>query len=134
MANSIVGAAAASDARTLEQVLADLQDDAKVAKRLGHVHDAELLERAVREVKGAARTYLLWLNESEAKLWSGMSLRWLRAEYPKLEAIGFAITKDGRRLFRACGLPRRADLEAMREAGRQAGLADTTTADQKSAA
>lgn len=107
---------------TLEQVLADAREDAEVLKRTGHRHDAELTEQLLDRVERSARLFLLWLNEEEAQLWSGMSLRWLRAEYSKLVALGFAEERNGRRRFRACALPRRADLDAMREAGRLAGL------------
>lgn len=109
-------------AETLEQVLADEREDAAVLARKGHAHDAELMTRILDRVEKATRVYLLWLNEDDAELWSGRSQRWLRSEYPNLEAHGLAELRNGRRYFRAVALPRRADLAAMREAGRRAGM------------
>ena len=106
----------------LEQVLADAYADAAALKRAGHTRDAEMITSLLDRVRRASRTYLLWLNEADARLWSGMSRRWLRTEFEKLEALGFAELREGKPWFRACALPRRADLEELREAGRLAGM------------
>ena len=107
---------------TLEQVIADERADAAVLARNGHRHDAELLERVLARVEKAARYYLLWLHENEAESWSGRSARWLRAEFHTLAALGLAEWRQGRRYFRACALPRRAEFADARQAGRLAGL------------
>lgn len=112
--------------KSIEQVIGDWTESAVTAARLGHEHDAKLIRAVLHDVQESSRTYLLWLNETEAQRWSGKSRRWLRAEFEQLQAIGFAELRDGRRMFRACALPRRADLDALREAGRLAGM-DTAT-------
>jgi len=94
-------------ARPLEQTLADWLEDAQVARRLGHEHDAELIERFAREVKAAAEDQLTWLSEAQVVVRSGCSARWWRARFPELAADGHARLREGRREYRQVAIPRR---------------------------
>ena len=106
---------------TLEEVLADMRGDAAVLRRNGDDRTASVLERFARHVAGAAEDYLAWLDESDARLQSGHGVEWLRARYPEWFRQGHARMNGRHRQYRQVVIPRRADPEAAREAGRQAG-------------
>ena len=105
---------------TLEQVLADAREDAKVLERAGHVRDARLLGGLVERVAHAAADYLVWLNEREAHLRSGRSVAWLRSRFPEWERQGHAKLDGRRRMYRTLIVPTRADTAAAYAAGRRA--------------
>ena len=98
---------------TLEQVLADWREKANTL-RLSRAHvTPETLERCLTEVEQAAEPYLRWLNEVDAHLYSGRSLRWLRGEYAHWAAEGHAKKHQGRRFYRMAVLPVKANVEAL---------------------
>ena len=106
--------------KLLEQVLADIRGDAAVLRRNGHQRDADVREKLAEEVAEAAHEYLTWTSESEAMLRSGKSQEWLRARFPGWEEQGHAKREGRERRYRMLIVPRRANVEAAFEAGREA--------------
>ena len=108
--------------KTLEQVLADLREEAAVLRANGHAAQAQTLERALDEVRESANDYLAWISESEAILRSGKGLDYLRSRRAAWAEDGAAEQRNGRRWFyRRVVVPRRtlssiAREEASREA------------------
>jgi len=114
--------------RDLADVVADWRGDAAVLRRRGNGASADILDRCADEATRAAEEWLLWLSEGEAQLRSGYSVAWLRSRFDAWRREGHA-RQTGRhtRLYRACIIPRRANVataaERGREAARKAGAA-----------
>jgi hypothetical protein len=107
----------------LESVLADKREDAAVLRRLGHAHDADLIEGICDAFAAAAEDYLRWLNEGDAMLQSGWSADKLRRQFPAWERLGHAQYDDKRRrIYRQLIVPHRANTIAARERGRRAAM------------
>ena len=104
---------------TLEELLADLQDEANVLKMHGQVFQANTLHGACDRVREVMAPYLDWLTEDEARARSGRSVDWLRGQLPEWEALGPAKRDGKRRLYRRLIVPRRANLEAARAAAQR---------------
>lgn len=98
---------------TLEQVLADWHGKADTLRRTQAHVTPDTLERCLRDVETAAEPYLRWLNEVDAHLYSGRSLRWLRGEYPRLAVTGGAKRVHGKRFYRMAVLPVKPNVEAV---------------------
>jgi hypothetical protein len=93
--------------KTLEDVMAAWRADAATLKRLGHAHEADLIERVLKDVEAAAEEYMTWLTESDARLRSGKSERWIRQLWRQLKPLGHAHTdREGRRRLRMLMVPR----------------------------
>lgn len=103
----------------LEQVLADLRGDAAIARRLGHHQQAEQLEALADRVAASAEPWLRRLTEEDARLKSGRSLRWLRAQGPAWMALDCAWRIDGQWFFRDCIVPQRQHRSAAAEDARR---------------
>ena len=104
----------------LEQVLADLREEATILRANGHAAQAATLLRAVQQVADACPDYLRWLSEAEAVLRSGKSAAWLRARYPEWEQMGHArAPRRGVREYRAVIIP----VAPLRAVERQRGAA-----------
>jgi len=97
----------------LEDVLAELREDAEVLRRNGHTAQAISIEHACTRVAVAMRDYLDWLTEDEAMLKSGYTLGKLRKRFPEWAALTPAMARlkgEGRRakrLYRRCIVPQR---------------------------
>lgn len=104
----------------LGQVLADWREQASILRRRGHPREAKHIEQLCDDVKYAAGTYLDWLTEDEAMLRSGRSRTYLRARFPEWQSEHMALAEGRRRRYRACVIPRRADVEAAKAAARVA--------------
>lgn len=100
--------------RSLEQVLADHRGEAAVLRKAGHKLQADSIELVCDDVSKAARDYLDWLDEGEARARSGKSVDWLRHHFAEWEAQGLAEWRHKRRYYRRIIVPRRANLEAAR--------------------
>jgi hypothetical protein len=100
--------------RSLEQVLADAREDANRLRLHGHKAQAESIDRLSEDVAKAARDYLDWLDEGEARTRSGKSADWLRSHFAEWETQGLAEWRHKRRYYRRIVVPRRANLEAAR--------------------
>jgi hypothetical protein len=48
-----------------------MREDAAVARRLGHEHDAKLLEDAAEKFESSLAEYLTWISEADARIRSG---------------------------------------------------------------
>lgn len=110
-------------AQTLEEVLTELGEEAKVLAKYGDERGATLIKGIVKRVRDAAEDYLTWLSEGDAQLWTGHSAAWLRARFAEWERGGHAKKERGRRYYRAVVLPHRANLSAAYADGRAAGEA-----------
>lgn len=75
---------------TPEEVLASIREDAAVARRLGHEHDAKLLEQTANRVASSIDEYLTWISETDARIRSGHTSAWFRARFPEWERQGLA--------------------------------------------
>lgn len=106
-----------------EEVLADKREDAAVLRRLGHEHDAKLIEGICDAFAAAAEDYLRWLGEGDAMLQSGWSVERLRRQFPAWERLGHAMYDEKkRRVYRQLIVPHRANTIAARERGRRAAM------------
>lgn len=104
---------------TLEQVLADWREDAAVLRRAGHEREAALREQLADQIATTVADYLLWLSEPEARLRSGWSVNRLRRHFPEWLGTGNARWQGRARQYRACVVPRRANVASARELGRR---------------
>lgn len=105
---------------TLEQVLADAREEAAVLRRHGHADQATAIEGVLDRVREAAESYLTWLNEGDAVLYSGLAVGTLRRRFRELEDAGNARwNARNEREYRQSALPRRPNVAAAREAGRR---------------
>ena len=71
-------------------------------------------------VADSTEDYRTWLTESDARLQSGRSVEWLRAQFPRWLDQGLARLNGRKREYRAMIVPRRANVSAAKEAGRRA--------------
>lgn len=102
----------------LGQVLADLRGEAAVLRSHGHLAQAKSIEDACDRVAAAMRAHLTTLSESEAMLRSGWGAARLRSHFAEWEAAGFAFLDErGKRRYRECIVPPRADRAADKLAG-----------------
>jgi hypothetical protein len=102
----------------LEQVLADARGEAAVLRSHGHIAQAKTLELFADRVGKSMRAYLTTMSESEAALRSGWTPSRLRGRFAEWETGGFAmLDKRGKRRYRECIVPVRADRSAARLAG-----------------
>ena len=107
-------------ADTLEQVLIDLRDEARVLDKHGDPRAAKIIDDTLDRVRSAAEDYLTWLLEDDAMLQSDHAQKWFRARYPEWLAQGNAKMVNGRRYYRALLVPRRANRNAAFAAGQAA--------------
>ena len=108
--------------QTLEDVLADAREEAAVLRRAGHPVQARAIERLCDAVAESTEDYRTWLTKSDARLQSGRSVEWLRAQFPRWLDQGLARLNGRKREYRAMIVPRRANLSAAKEAGRTAAI------------
>ena len=107
-------------AETLEAVLADAASEVDVAKRYGHV-PLDDYRALVARLVAAAQPFTTWLSESDAALYSGHTVAWLRARRAAWARMGHARRRGRTWEYRRCTLPRRVDLDGVRaDAGRTA--------------
>lgn len=104
----------------LRDVLADALSDADALARLGHEHDARLIQGIVANVTRAAEPWLTFLSETDASLFTGWSIYKLRRRFYELESRGFAYREARTRFYCEALLPRRADIRAAHAMGRAA--------------
>ncbi len=89
----------------LETVLADWHEKATALRAMKAHVTPETLEQALTDIAAAAERFLRWLNDTDAQLYSGRSLRWLRGEYQRLEDQQDAKRIHGKRYYRMAALP-----------------------------
>ena len=110
-------------AQSLEDLLTELTDDAKVLANHGDERAAKLIGAIVKRVRDAAEDYLTWLSEDDATLRSNHARRWFRNQFATWAAEGNAKKERGRYYYRMCIVPQRANVSAAYADGRAAGKA-----------
>ena len=108
---------------TPEEVIASLREDAAVARRLGHEHDAKLLEASAERFASSIDEYLTWISEADARIRSGHLAAWFRARFPDWERQGLARWNPKRpreRQYRAIIVPLASDGDSVRADARRA--------------
>jgi hypothetical protein len=103
----------------LEQVLADARGDAAVLRRAGNAGQAEYIEQLCDRVADATEEYRRFVSEADACLRSSKTSAWFRSQFPRWQADGNAELRGRTRYYRLLIVPKRADLDAARSAGRQ---------------
>jgi hypothetical protein len=108
---------------TPEEVLASIREDAAVARRLGHEHDAKLLEQTAARFASSIDEYLTWISEADARIRSAHAPAWFRARFPEWERQGLARWNPKRpreRQYRAIAVPIAPDADSVRADARRA--------------
>lgn len=98
---------------TFEQVVADWREKAntlRVAK--AHV-TADTLDQCLADIARAGEPYLRWLNETDAHLYSGRSVRWLRGRRAEWVTLGLAKRVNNKWYYLMCALPIQPNVEAV---------------------
>ena len=95
----------------LEQVLADWLENGQAARRIDQPHDAELIERVIRDVQAATEDYRRELSEEAAMNRSAKSREWLRARFRGWQQEGHAWRRGRKRYYRAIVVPRRVNVD-----------------------
>ena len=101
----------------LEQALADVRGDAKVRRAPGEAGVGDALERVADRVAELTREWTRFLSESDALLYSGKGIDFLRARRSDWQARGHAERRGRVWYYRQCVLPHRPDLTAEFQAG-----------------
>lgn len=105
----------------LADVLSMTRADATVLRRHGDTRVADAIDSLCARVERAAEEWLTWLSETDAALKCGYSTGWLRVRFGAWEREGHARrTPNGERQYRACIVPRRAQVARAAARGRLA--------------
>lgn len=107
----------------LAQVIADARGEAAVLRANRASFSPDRVEEILTAVAGASEEWLTWLSEGDAAIRSGRSEAWLRARHPALERDNMARVSGRSRQYRACAVPRRADVITAAAKGRAAARA-----------
>jgi hypothetical protein len=106
----------------LAQVIADERGEATVLRHKGFAREADMIDRLLDRVAAASEEFLRWLSEDEAELQSGLAVRTLRRRFRDWHESGLArYGAKGEREYLQAVVPHRANVDAMRARGRQAG-------------
>jgi hypothetical protein len=114
--------------KSLAQVLADFREEAQVLRRNRAAMSPDRCDEHADAIARAAEDYLRMISEGDARIRSGWSVPRLRALFPYLFAEGNAEWRGRTRYYRLVCIPPRPDLQAAREAGRQAAQDPTPEA------
>lgn len=110
--------------KNLEQVLTDARGEIPVLRKHGQHAIADAIEQLCEQIGEAAKPFLVWLSESDARLRSNKSSEWLRKRFPALERQGLARWNPHRptqRQYLLCAIPQDLNLDAIRaDAAREA--------------
>lgn len=109
--------------KDLSDVVADWRGQAAVLRARGHGREANHIEELCTEVAASAVPFLNFLSEDEAVLRSGRSRTYFRVRFAEWQSEDLARLDGRRRRYRQCIVPRRANLDAARAAGREAAHA-----------
>jgi hypothetical protein len=110
-------------AKDLEQVIADAREELPVLARRNATWSVKDIAEFVDEVAQSAEGWLTWLSETDAAIRSGYSETTLRGRFEQLRRDGHARLNGKRRQYRECAIPRRANVEAAANRGRDAARA-----------
>jgi hypothetical protein len=106
--------------RELVDVIADAREEAAILRRNGAAFSVDRVEAMLAAVADAAEEWTLFLSEGDAVVRCGYSAAWLRARFPEWERAGHARTAGRARQYRACIIPRRANVVLAASRGRDA--------------
>lgn len=109
-----------TEKRDVETVLADMRDEAETLRRARTTVAPDRLLDWADAIRGAIEDWVVFLDEKTAALRAGRSDDWVRARFEFLKREGHAKLVNGRRYYRACFIPRRANVDSAAERGRQA--------------
>jgi hypothetical protein len=104
---------------TLEQVLADARGELPVLRKRHGSWSPDDISDFIDRIAASTEDFRRFISEDDARLQSGRSVSWLRARFNEWMEAGNAEYRNQRRYYRVMIIPRRPDLEAAREAGRQ---------------
>lgn len=91
---------------TLTDTLTLWRERAASAAAMGDRRGAQLVAAVLDDIERAAAPLTERLSETEARLRTGRSLKWLRGQFPAWQRAGHAWrAPGGRRQYRACVLP-----------------------------
>jgi len=121
------------DIRDLETVLADVRAEADTLDRNDAPFSVDRVREFARDVEKAAEEWLTWLSEGDAAIRAGKSIDWVRARYELLHREGHAKQTGGKRQYRACFIPRRANIDTAAARGREAARAARERSERKRA-
>lgn len=110
-------------AEDLEQVLADARGELPILARRGAGWSTKDIAEFIDRVSSAAEEWLTWLSEGDASIRCGYSEGWLRGRFEALRRDGHARLVGRNRQYRACAIPRRANLVTASARGREAARA-----------
>lgn len=109
-----------SEARTLEQVIADARGEAAVLRANRASFSVERVEELLADVVAGAEEWLTFLSESDAAIRCGYSAGWLRQRFEGWRREGHARMNGQHRQYRQCIVPRRANTVHAAARGREA--------------
>lgn len=108
---------------TLEQVLTDARGELPILEKRNGSWSPKDIREFIDRVTVAAEEWLTWLSEGDAAIRAGYSETWLRGRFEQLRREGHARLNGRARQYRACAIPRRANVTKAAERGRQAARA-----------
>lgn len=106
--------------RDLETVLADAREEAGVLERNGAAFSVDRVRGLLASVQDAAEEWLTWLSEGDAAIRAGRSETWVRGRFEAMRRDGHARMNGRNRQYRACAIPRRANVVTAAARGRDA--------------
>ena len=107
----------------LETALADIRSEANTLDRNKATFSVDRVRLFADTIERAAEEFLTWLSEGDAAMRAGKSEDTIRARYEVLARDGHARTRNGKRQYRACAIPRRAHVDVAAARGRDAARA-----------
>lgn len=107
----------------LETVLADFREECSALRLNGHQAQAQSIERVCDAVSAAARDFLEWISEGEAKLRSGRGEDYFRARRAVWAEDGLAEKRGRTWYYRQCVVERRKPASITRAEARRGRVA-----------
>ena len=117
----------------LKTVLADMLSEADTLDRNDATFAVDRVRSFVKDVERAAEEFLTWLSEGDAAMRAGKSVDWIRARYEQMHREGHARMDKGKRQYRQCAVPRRANIDVAASRGRAAARAAREARDRRKA-
>jgi len=109
--------------KELETILADAFAEARTLEGNRASFSVERVREILKDVEEATEEWTTWLSETDASIRSGYSEDTLRGKFELLKRDGHARLAGRNRQYRACALPRRANVVAASARGREAARA-----------
>jgi hypothetical protein len=114
--------------RTLEEVLREAREEAKVLDRAGAAMSVRRFEQWLLLIENSTAEFREFMSEGSATLRSGKSVAWFRSRFDDWRAQGLARynpkTTRKERQYRSMIVPMRVHLETVREQARRDAIED----------